>query len=226
MPSMKKPLQLRKKFPDKEKNFAVNPDIFFRNKFADDSPIYRISNIEYWTEDYINRIAPSNFGAYYYGHLTNQLSDTTKSKILARPTRGNLYVHVESALTNESFRTYLRSLNTKIRWDDYYRGLLGEKVRLSAVALIRVAREYGLTIHFVSTTPEPYKTYVLEFLKRHKLWQEGEEVRCKGNWKQRDSQFLEQVFWDSGNSHGSQNHFFYDNKKYRNVGWNSLQDFF
>lgn len=148
--------------------------------------------------DYIISGLHNNFNTYLYACCTRR-------ELLGEPRpqhtdNGALIVHLDSVLTHQSFRKQLKNSTRPYKWQTYYETLMQEPLRMEYFWIMQAAKDQGLVIKALSTTPEQYKKTVEAFLHRHKIKDMFHSIKYPEKPWRSESQWLRHMFMTEQNS--------------------------
>ena len=104
-----------------------------------------------------------------------------------------LYCVCEGGLFARQLRDNMLASKVPFTWKNYYGSLLGEKIDVRAIALLRVAVDGEQNVILLSSTPKQYSHIVINKLKKHGLSNLFTGILFKKNPQQSTDSFFEQA---------------------------------
>src|SRR5574343_344197 len=73
---------------------------------------------------------------------------------------GILLVHIDSVLTRQTIRRHLKTQNTPFSYNTYWKSIEREELNFINVPILQAAKDFGLMIRGISTTPQAYRSSI------------------------------------------------------------------
>lgn len=190
------------------------------------NPIEVNNNIRY-KDSYLQERLLDEFNVYLYARFVRpEVIPPGYFPKIQRNRNGILLVHIDSVFTRQTMRRHLKTYNTPFSYDTYWKSIETEELNFLNVPLLQAAKDYGLCIRGISTTPTKYKNSVETFLIRHNLinYFNMGITQPKEPWKS-ESVYLRHILRYESNP-GTMAYWWYSQEQYPKIKGSSLYHYY